>query len=62
MLDSQNGGKVSSTYLQKSLSWTEDRTVNVLEHLVQEGMAWVDDQSPDRHRWFWFPSLVNDTT
>lgn len=62
LLDSarQNGGKVSCPHLQRSLSWTEERTMNVLEHLVQEGMAWVDDQSPDRHRWFWFPSLIND--
>ncbi|XP_039254064.2 vacuolar-sorting protein SNF8-like [Styela clava] len=56
----QNHGKVNCAHIEKSLSWKGERSQHILEHLVREGMAWVDDQSPDRQRWYWFPSLFNE--
>lgn len=52
-----NTGHVTVGDLQKSLPWDNDRAQAVLEHMVKEGMAWVDhqnDQQPD----YWFPGLM----
>ena len=56
-LAQQNNGKVSLSDIEKSLSWKEERTQNLLEHLIKEGMCWIDDQTTDKQRWYWFPAL-----
>lgn len=38
--------------------WTKDRTDAAFRHLMQEGIAWVDDLDPCGERVFWFPSLM----
>lgn len=38
------------------LRWDERRTNVVLEHLVKEGIAWIDNQSTDTIQ-YWIPSL-----
>lgn len=38
------------------LRWDERRTQLVLEHLVKEGIAWVDSQPTDTIQ-YWIPSL-----
>lgn len=38
------------------LRWDERRTDVVLEHLVKEGIAWIDNQSADTIQ-YWIPSL-----
>lgn len=38
------------------LRWDDRRTDIVLEHLVKEGIAWVDSQSTDTVQ-YWIPSL-----
>lgn len=45
----------------KDLGWTELRAKGILEHLVREGMAWVDDQNTEE-RLYWFPGLYTDST
>lgn len=45
------------SHLMPSLNWNEDRTEAALNHLVQDGMAWVDDSDPCGERSYWFPSL-----
>ncbi|XP_065184235.1 vacuolar-sorting protein SNF8-like [Sycon ciliatum] len=50
------------TYLSQvtsQLKWEEARAASILDHLVREGMAWVDDQAGDE-RHYWFPSLLPD--
>ncbi|XP_065840253.1 vacuolar-sorting protein SNF8-like [Oscarella lobularis] len=48
------------SYLVRDLNWQKIRALHALEHLVHEGMAWVDDQASERH--YWFPSLLPDTS
>ena len=31
------------------------------EHLVHEGMAWIDDQADGSERLYWFPGLFETT-
>lgn len=38
------------------LRWDEQRTNIVLEHLVKEGIGWIDNQSADTIQ-YWIPSL-----
>uniref|UniRef100_A0A0N5ANW0 Vacuolar-sorting protein SNF8 n=1 Tax=Syphacia muris TaxID=451379 RepID=A0A0N5ANW0_9BILA len=50
-----------SAYVNKELiidrlRWEERRVNAVLEHLVKEGIAWVDEQSTDTV-YYWIPSL-----
>lgn len=40
------------------LSWTEERASHVMEHLMREGMVWVDEQAPQTR--YYFPSLFFD--
>ncbi|XP_062513805.1 vacuolar-sorting protein SNF8-like [Corticium candelabrum] len=54
----ENGGYVSLSDLVREMKWETTRASRALEHLVQEGMAWVDDQTHERQ--YWFPSLVPD--
>ncbi|XP_064401751.1 vacuolar-sorting protein SNF8-like [Halichondria panicea] len=45
--------------LVKELGWTEMRAHSILDHLVRESMAWVDDQSGEE-RLYWFPGLFSN--
>jgi len=49
---------VNPRVLESELKWKKDRIDSVLELLVREGMAWIDDQSETGERAFWFPSLM----
>lgn len=40
------------------LSWTAERAGHVMDHLLKEGMVWVDSQASETH--FYFPSLFFD--
>eukprot|EP01112_Ceratiomyxa_fruticulosa_P019280 TRINITY_DN6290_c0_g1_i2.p1 TRINITY_DN6290_c0_g1~~TRINITY_DN6290_c0_g1_i2.p1 ORF type:complete len:252 (-),score=45.11 TRINITY_DN6290_c0_g1_i2:17-772(-) len=57
LLSQNNGGKVSAEYVIKELGWTKTRTDTVLNLLLKEGMAWLDNQSNDGEVLFWFPTL-----
>lgn len=48
-------GRVSPSQVMKALSWERERSVTVLEHLVREGMAWIDTQASPKETWYWFP-------
>eukprot|EP01090_Pellita_catalonica_P021305 TRINITY_DN793_c0_g1_i2.p1 TRINITY_DN793_c0_g1~~TRINITY_DN793_c0_g1_i2.p1 ORF type:complete len:249 (-),score=32.85 TRINITY_DN793_c0_g1_i2:4-750(-) len=39
-----------------TLGWSAERFHTAINILLQEGMAWIDDQASSRQ--FWFPSLV----
>ena len=51
-------GKVTVPGLVGSMGWVEERAVTVLEQLVKDGMAWVDDQDPSGVREYWLPGLI----
>eukprot|EP00731_Ephydatia_muelleri_P037163 Em0404g6a len=46
--------------LMKDLGWTEQRARATLDHLVAEGMAWVDQQDNSGTVLYWFPGLFSD--
>lgn len=49
-------GYVSKRLLMQELGWTEFRTVQALERLVGDGLAWIDEQD-GTERTYWFASL-----
>ncbi|PFX33221.1 Vacuolar-sorting protein SNF8 [Stylophora pistillata] len=56
----QGTGYTSVSSLMRDLGWEADRTRRVLDHMVHEEMAWVDDQEPNE-RLYWFPGLFPET-
>ncbi|XP_015593083.1 vacuolar-sorting protein SNF8 [Cephus cinctus] len=54
---SQSGNAyVSKSLLQKELRWESDRTQKALDHMVKEGLAWLDLQG-EEETLYWFPSM-----
>jgi len=53
-------GSVTLSQLKKEMSWTEDRSLKAMETLLNEGMAWVDDQSSAGEREYWFIAFLKD--
>jgi len=49
------GGAVGVADLKKGHGWEVERADRALEHLVKEGLAWVDDQAAAKL--YWFPAL-----
>ncbi|CAH2270030.1 jg17883 [Pararge aegeria aegeria] len=47
---------VSTSILTQDLSWNDTRAENALNHMVKEGLAWVDTQDP-KETLYWFPSM-----
>jgi len=53
----QNGGYVTVKFLMDNMKWDMARTERAIEHLMKEGIAWVDLATPDRTPTYWFPAL-----
>lgn len=53
-----NKASVSVNDLCVKLLWKEDRAKKALEHMVKEGLAWVDLQET-KEILYWFPSLFS---
>ncbi|XP_051161269.1 vacuolar-sorting protein SNF8 [Leptopilina boulardi] len=47
---------ISKSVLQKELKWEDGRAEKALNHMVKEGLAWLDNQGEEEIL-FWFPSL-----
>uniref|UniRef100_A0AC35U2S1 Vacuolar-sorting protein SNF8 n=1 Tax=Rhabditophanes sp. KR3021 TaxID=114890 RepID=A0AC35U2S1_9BILA len=47
---------VTVELIMDKLRWEENRSRQVVEHLVKEGLAWVDNQPSDTIQ-YWIPSL-----
>lgn len=50
-------GYVSATILQQKIGWEKERSMKALDHLVKEGLAWVDTQGEETL--YYFPSLFS---
>ncbi|XP_045504583.1 vacuolar-sorting protein SNF8 [Colias croceus] len=50
---------ISISMLTNDLGWNETRAENAVNHMVKEGLAWVDTQDP-KEPLFWFPSMFSD--
>ncbi|XP_019636222.1 PREDICTED: vacuolar-sorting protein SNF8-like [Branchiostoma belcheri] len=55
----EGSGFVSESSIVSKLRWEKERAQRVLDHMVKEGLAWVDDQAPEG-RQYWFPALIPD--
>lgn len=53
----QGTGHVSKQGLRQATSWTEERAQSVLDALLKEGFAMVDDQNPGGATLYWFPCV-----
>ncbi|RMB94802.1 hypothetical protein DUI87_28781 [Hirundo rustica rustica] len=49
-------GFVTVSEIRDSLKWETERARQVLEHLLKEGLAWLDAQAPAEPQ-FWLPAL-----
>lgn len=47
-----------SSLFSGSLKWSKDRAAHVIEHLIKEGMVWVDEQAQEER--YYFSSLFYD--
>ncbi|XP_018565187.1 vacuolar-sorting protein SNF8 [Anoplophora glabripennis] len=52
----KNQGFISVSYLKRELKWEVERSRKALEHMVNQGLAWVDLQNP-QEKLYYFPSL-----
>eukprot|EP00058_Branchiostoma_floridae_P006517 XP_002592005.1 hypothetical protein BRAFLDRAFT_79594 [Branchiostoma floridae] len=55
----EGSGFVSESSIVNKLRWETERAQRVLDHMVKEGLAWVDDQATEG-RQYWFPALFPD--
>nr|CAH8873538.1 unnamed protein product [Trichobilharzia regenti] len=60
-LAESSGSHATTSAAMNKYEWTKDRADVAFHHLVQEGIAWVDDLDPCSERVFWFPSLMDTT-
>ncbi|BHF68996.1 ESCRT-II subunit protein snf8 [Sparganum proliferum] len=61
-LAESNNGSVSVHRCVQQFRWTEERTLAALNYLLQEGMAWIDDDNGSGSNTYWFPSLFKVTS
>ncbi|KAL2748386.1 hypothetical protein V1477_003029 [Vespula maculifrons] len=47
---------VSRSMLENELRWERERAQKALDHMVKEGLAWLDEQG-EHETLYWFPSL-----
>lgn len=47
---------VSRSMLENELRWERERAQKALDHMVKEGLAWLDEQG-ENETLYWFPSL-----
>ncbi|NXN00080.1 SNF8 protein, partial [Sylvia borin] len=52
-------GFVTVSEIRESLKWETERAKQVLDHLLREGMAWLDAQAPAEAQ-FWLPALCSE--
>ncbi|XP_056368265.1 vacuolar-sorting protein SNF8 isoform X1 [Oenanthe melanoleuca] len=52
-------GFVTVSEIRSSLKWETERAKQVLDHLLKEGMAWLDAQAPAEPQ-FWLPALFSE--
>lgn len=53
---SSGNAHVSKSILMKELRWEGTRAQKALDHMVKEGLAWLDNQAEEEPL-YWFPSL-----
>uniref|UniRef100_A0A3Q0RYP0 Vacuolar-sorting protein SNF8 n=1 Tax=Amphilophus citrinellus TaxID=61819 RepID=A0A3Q0RYP0_AMPCI len=54
-------GYVTVREIKDSLKWEKERACHVLDHLLKEGLAWLDSQAPGEAQ-YWLPALFSELT
>ncbi|CAB1434270.1 unnamed protein product [Pleuronectes platessa] len=54
-------GFVTVGEIKEGLKWEKERACHVLDHLLKEGLAWVDSQAAGESQ-YWFPALFSELT
>ncbi|XP_077406843.1 vacuolar-sorting protein SNF8 [Vanacampus margaritifer] len=54
-------GYVTVSEIKDSLKWEKERASHVLDHLLKEGLAWLDSQASDEPQ-YWLPALFSELT
>ena len=52
-----NGGFVSIGMLASECGWDPARSQRAIDLLIGDGLAWIDNQSPDGVTLYWIPSI-----
>ncbi|KAG8566088.1 hypothetical protein GDO81_013095 [Engystomops pustulosus] len=52
-------GYVTVSEIKSSLNWEKERAKHVLEHLLKEGLAWIDSQAAGEPQ-YWLPALFSE--
>ncbi|XP_039599081.1 vacuolar-sorting protein SNF8 [Polypterus senegalus] len=52
-------GFVTVSEIRSSLTWETERAKHVLEHLLKEGLAWLDTQASGEPQ-YWLPALFSE--
>ncbi|XP_064637301.1 vacuolar-sorting protein SNF8-like [Lineus longissimus] len=55
----EESGFVTISSLKSKWKWEEERAHRAVDHMVKEGLAWVDDQVKGE-RQYWFPTFFPD--
>lgn len=55
----QNKPYVSTYLLQDQLKWDAERSKKSLDHMIKEGLAWMDSKN-NGETLYWFPSMFNE--
>jgi len=55
----ESGGHVSEEGIISTFKWSKERTTKAINQMIMEGVVWVDEQTPERETWYWFPGLVS---
>uniref|UniRef100_A0A4W3JHK4 Vacuolar-sorting protein SNF8 n=1 Tax=Callorhinchus milii TaxID=7868 RepID=A0A4W3JHK4_CALMI len=55
----EKNGYVTVSEIKASLKWETERANHVLEHLLKEGLAWIDRQSSEEPQ-YWLPALFSE--
>ncbi len=53
-----SGTGITQSSVAAAQGWPQERAATAISMLLQEGLAWADDQHPSGERAFWFPSLI----
>lgn len=47
--------------IKEGLKWEKERACHVLDHLLKEGLAWLDSQAAGEAQ-YWLPALFSELT
>lgn len=52
----KNQACVSVSFLRRELGWERERAQKALDHMVNQGLIWIDLQNPEE-KYYYVPSL-----